>query len=87
MITDLLKVASESYTYQQLSEILGLSPPILSRYMRGHVLPSYSRAQGLYETLQEITNIKEAIEGYILALQEDNLPVPPENFESFVVAV
>ena len=36
---------------------------------------------------EAITNIKEAIEGYILALQEDNLPVPPENFDAFVVAV
>ena len=36
---------------------------------------------------EAITNIKEAIEGYILALKEDNLPVPPENFEAFVVAV
>ena len=60
MITDLLKVASETHTYQELSDLLGLSPPILSRYMRGHVLPSYSRAQGLYEKLSEITDIKEA---------------------------
>ncbi|MFA6471925.1 MAG: type II toxin-antitoxin system HicB family antitoxin [Candidatus Latescibacterota bacterium] len=36
---------------------------------------------------EAITNIKEAIEGYILVLKEDNLPVPPENFEAFVVAV
>lgn len=36
---------------------------------------------------EAIINIKEAIEGYILALKEDNLPVPPENFEAFVVAV
>jgi len=36
---------------------------------------------------ETITNIKEAIEGYISALKEDNLPVPPENFEAFVVAV
>lgn len=34
-----------------------------------------------------ITNIKEAIEGYIQALKEDNLPVPPEKFEAFVIAV
>jgi len=34
-----------------------------------------------------ILNIKEAIEGYITALKEDNIPVPPENFETFVVAV
>jgi adenine phosphoribosyltransferase len=58
MITDLLKVASDSYTYQELSDFLDLSPPILSRYMRGHVLPSYSRAQSLYNKLMEITNVK-----------------------------
>jgi adenine phosphoribosyltransferase len=81
MITDLLKVASKSYTYQELSEKLGLSPPILSRYMRGHVLPSYTRAQRLYEKLMEITNIKEALrkrisfddEGYF-----DNTPLVSE---------
>jgi adenine phosphoribosyltransferase len=61
MITDLLKVASENHTYQELSEFLGLSPPILSRYMRGHVLPSFSRAQTLYEKLMEITNIKDEL--------------------------
>jgi len=34
-----------------------------------------------------IHNIKEAIEGYILALKEDNISIPPENFEAFMVAV
>jgi predicted RNase H-like HicB family nuclease len=32
-------------------------------------------------------NIKEAIEGYIAALQDDGLPVPEERFEVYVVAV
>jgi len=81
MITDLLKVASESHTYQDLSNHLGLSPPILSRYMRGHVLPSYDRAQSLYEKLMAITNIKEELkkrinfddEGYF-----DNTPLVSE---------
>jgi len=36
---------------------------------------------------EAIVNIKEAIEGYILALEEDNLPVPVDNFDAFVVAV
>jgi predicted RNase H-like HicB family nuclease len=36
---------------------------------------------------EAIINIKEAIEGYINALKEDNIPIPPENFEAFVVAV
>jgi predicted RNase H-like HicB family nuclease len=36
---------------------------------------------------QAITNIREAIEGYILTLQDDNLPVPQERFDALVVAV
>ena len=36
---------------------------------------------------QAIANIREAIEGYILALQEDKLPVPEERFEALLVAV
>lgn len=36
---------------------------------------------------EAITNVKEAIELYIGALKEDNLPVPPEKFESFAVVV
>ncbi|MGA2623523.1 MAG: type II toxin-antitoxin system HicB family antitoxin [Bacteroidota bacterium] len=34
-----------------------------------------------------LTNIREAIEGYIEALKEDKLPIPEERFEAFVVAV
>ena len=81
MITDLLKVASETNTYQELSDVLGLSPPILSRYMRGHVLPSYSRAQGLYEKLSVITDIKEALKKRIMFDEEgyfDNTPLTSE---------
>ena len=36
---------------------------------------------------EAIGNIKEAIEGYIAALQEDGLPVPTENFEALLLAV
>jgi adenine/guanine phosphoribosyltransferase-like PRPP-binding protein len=81
MITDLLKVASESHTYQELSDFLGLSPPILSRYMRGHVLPSYTRAQGLYDKLMEITNIKDELKKRISFDEEgyfDNTPLVSE---------
>jgi predicted RNase H-like HicB family nuclease len=34
-----------------------------------------------------ITNIKEAIRLYIEALEEDNLPVPEEKFNTLIVAV
>lgn len=36
---------------------------------------------------EAIINIKEAIKGYIAALEEDNLPVPEENFGTIVLAV
>ena len=35
---------------------------------------------------EAITNIREAIEGYIVSLEEDGLPVPEENFETLLVA-
>jgi len=34
-----------------------------------------------------IANIKEAIEGYILSLQDDNIPIPDESFDSMMVVV
>ncbi len=34
-----------------------------------------------------IVNIREAIKGYILALQDDKLPIPAERFEALLVAV
>ena len=36
---------------------------------------------------EAVVNIKEAIDGYIAALKEDNLPIPNENFDAMVVAV
>lgn len=36
---------------------------------------------------EAIANIKEAITAYAAALEEDHLPVPPERFETIVVAV
>lgn len=36
---------------------------------------------------EAIRNIKEAIEGYIAALEDDGLPVPAEHFEALLLAV
>ncbi|OGU81151.1 MAG: hypothetical protein A2W11_04630 [Ignavibacteria bacterium RBG_16_35_7] len=36
---------------------------------------------------EAVENIREAIQGYIAALEEDHLPVPPEHFEALIVAV
>lgn len=37
--------------------------------------------------LEAISNIREAIDGYVASLEEDGLPVPEEHFEALVVAV
>jgi predicted RNase H-like HicB family nuclease len=34
-----------------------------------------------------IKNIREAIEGYVLALQDDGLAVPPERFDAVLLAL
>jgi len=36
---------------------------------------------------EAIANIKEAIRGYVNALEQDGLPVPEERFESMLLAV
>jgi predicted RNase H-like HicB family nuclease len=36
---------------------------------------------------ETIVNIKEAIQEYIAALEEDSLPVPEEHFEALLLAV
>jgi len=36
---------------------------------------------------EALSNIKEAISGYVAALKEDDLPVPEDTFEAFLVVV
>ena len=36
---------------------------------------------------EALGNIKEAIEGYIVALKDDGLPIPEDHFDTILVAV
>ena len=36
---------------------------------------------------EAVTNIKEAIRGYIAALEEDHLPIPEDRFDAMLVTV
>jgi len=36
---------------------------------------------------EAVQNIREAIEGYVLALQEDGLPIPPERFDAVLLSL
>ena len=51
-------------------------------------VPSLPGCVSQGETKAEaLANVKEAIQGYIEALEEDGLPVPPEHFDALLVAV
>ena len=50
---ELLATLKESYSYRELSAVLGLSAPILSRYVRGHVLPSAARSEKFIATFRD----------------------------------
>ena len=50
---ELLATLKKTYSYKELSGILDLSAPILSRYVRGHVLPSGSRSEKFIATFRE----------------------------------
>ena len=36
---------------------------------------------------EAIANIREAIQGYVAVLEEDRLPIPPERFDTILLAV
>jgi adenine phosphoribosyltransferase len=50
---ELLATLKKSYSYRELSAVLNLSAPILSRYVRGHVLPSSARSEKFIATFRE----------------------------------
>ncbi len=50
---ELLATLKKTYSYKELSALLDLSAPILSRYVRGHVLPSAARSEKFIATFRE----------------------------------
>ena len=50
---ELLATLKKSYSYKELSAVLDLSAPILSRYVRGHVLPSAARSEKFIATFRD----------------------------------
>ncbi len=42
---EVLRALKEIYSYEQLSKMLGLQIPVISRYINGHVLPGISRSE------------------------------------------
>ena len=58
---ELLRMAKKRYTYKKLQEETNLPVTVLSRYVKGHVLPNSERAQEIWQALSKIINLEEEI--------------------------
>src|SRR5947208_15269555 len=59
---ELLNLAKEQYTYRELSGILHLPETVLSRYVKGHVLPTAERAEEINRTLQKYMSLEKELQ-------------------------
>ena len=50
---EVLRVMKRSYSYEELSSMTGLPVTVLSRYVNGHVLPSFDRASEILDLFGE----------------------------------
>ncbi|MEM1514764.1 MAG: adenine phosphoribosyltransferase [Candidatus Bathyarchaeia archaeon] len=55
---ELLRTAKKYYTYRELSAKTNLPVTVLSRYVKGHVLPNKERAKDLWCTLSKLVGIE-----------------------------
>ena len=58
---ELLRMAKKRYTYKRLQEEINLPVTVLSRYVKGHVLPNSERAREIWNVLLRIINLEEEI--------------------------
>jgi adenine phosphoribosyltransferase len=61
MTINLLKTAKRQFTYRKLSDLTGLPVTVLSRYVKGHVLPSSSRARNIWKTLERVVGLEDEL--------------------------
>ena len=61
MTINLLKTAKKRLTYRELSSKTGLPVTVLSRYVKGHVLPSSSRSKKIWKKLETFIGLRDEI--------------------------
>ena len=62
MTIDLLNLAKNYYTYRELAQIMELPETVLSRYVKGHVLPTIERAEDINHKLQTILKLENELQ-------------------------
>ena len=60
-----LTMLKKNNTYNELSRIFDLPITVLNRYIKGHVLPSFERAEEIYNIYKKIYDIKKEIRAKI----------------------
>src|SRR5207245_10891761 len=62
MTIELLNLAKKRYTYRELSQMVHLPQTVLSRYVKGHVLPTADRAEEINRTLQKYMSLERELQ-------------------------
>ena len=61
MTIDLLRVAKKKCTYREIGSKTGLPVTVLSRYVKGHVLPGAKRAKKIWNVLKTIVSLEDEL--------------------------
>jgi len=59
MTIDLLRMAKERFTYRELAQHTNLPVTVLSRYVKGHVLPTTNRAKSIWNSLEKLVSLED----------------------------
>ncbi len=62
MTIEMLNLAKSYYTYRELSQLIGLPETVLSRYVKGHVLPTIERAESMNKILQKVLRLDSELQ-------------------------
>lgn len=62
MTIELLNLAKRRFTYRELSQMVHLPETVLSRYVKGHVLPTAERAEEINKTLQKYMSLERELQ-------------------------
>ena len=61
LLSEILSVLKRRYTYKEISEFTNLSPAVLARYAKGHVLPKEERTDEIVEKITKKIPIEEIL--------------------------
>ncbi|MCS7098642.1 MAG: phosphoribosyltransferase family protein [Candidatus Methanomethyliaceae archaeon] len=63
---ELLRLAKEDYSYQELMKITGIPITVLNRYIKGHILPSPDRAAFIISAIEKKIDLSKYIKDKII---------------------